>query len=92
MLLVHGAGSRLLEKVCICVSMFPEDLGGDEIDGPTSIWEAQEVRMLDAVNDAKRGGSFLCSLTGADQRRPLGFLTNWPSLKAKMSRGWPSLW
>ena len=72
--------------------IFPEDLGGDAVDGPTSIWEAQEVRTLDGVNDAQRGASFLCSLTGADQRRPLGFLTNLVSLKAKMFCGWPSLY
>ena len=62
------------------------------VDGPTSIWECQEVRTLDGVNDAQRGASFLCSLTGADQRRPLGCLTNLSSLKSKLVIGWPSLY
>ena len=47
--------------------IFPEDLGGDAVDGLTSIWEAQEVRTLDGVNDAQRGASFLCSLTVSSQ-------------------------
>ena len=62
------------------------------VDGPTSIWERQEVRTLDGVNNAQRGASFLCSLTGADQRRPLGCLTNLSSLKSKLVIGWPSLY
>ena len=61
------------------------------MDGSTSIWECQEVRMLGGVNDAQRGASFPCSLTGADQRRPLGCLTNLSSLKSKLVIGWPSL-
>ena len=49
------------------------------------------MRTLEGVDDAQHHASFLCSLTGADWRRPLGFLTNLVSVKAKMSEGWPSL-
>ena len=69
-----------------------EDLGGDSEVGPSSIWELGEVTCVDGVNDAQRGAAFTCSLTGADQRRPLGLLTNQSSFKSKMSRGWPSLY
>ena len=62
------------------------------VDGPTSIWECQEVRTLDGVNDAQRGASVVCSLTGADQRRLLGCFTNLSSLKSKLVIGWPSLY
>ena len=60
-LLVHGAGPLLVHKLV----PGPENLGGDVVDGPTSIWEAQEVWTLDGVNDAQRGAQFLCSRTAS---------------------------
>ena len=69
-------------RKCVNVLLVcPEDLGGDVVDGFTSIWESHEVRTLDGADDVQRGASFLCSLTGADQSRPLGFLANLLSLQ-----------
>lgn len=71
--------------------VFPEDLGGDAESGPASIWDLQEVRAIDGVNDIQRGAAFHCQLTGSNQRRPLGLYTNMESLCSRMHRGWPIL-
>ena len=73
----------LMEQALTCPACFvhalmvnPEDLGGDSKVGPSSIWELGEVGALDDVNDAQRGAAFARTLTEADQRQPLGLLTN----------------
>ena len=38
--------------------MFPEDLGGDSQEGPTSIWDLREFQLLHGVNEAFRGACF----------------------------------
>ena len=51
--------------------MFPEDLGGNSQEGPTSIWALREFQSLHGVNDACRGA----------------VLTNIASLFDKLYRG-----
>ena len=71
--------------------VFPEDLGGSATEGPATIWDSVEVRSLSGLSDAQRGSAFMCELTGADQRRPLGIFTNITSLITRTYPGWPSL-
>ena len=37
--------------------------------------------LLHGHYDASRGATFLCRITGADAKRPLGILSGWPKLK-----------
>ena len=71
--------------------VFPEDLGGDAETGQASIWDLQEVRAIDSINDIQRGAAFHCQLAGSNQRRPLDLYTNLDSLLSRMHRGWPLL-
>ena len=70
--------------------LFPEDLGGHSSDGPASVWQTKEFMLLESLNEARRGGAFLCQLSEVDQRRPLGVLTNVPGLWPFLRLGWPS--
>ena len=56
-------------------------------DGPATIWDSFEVRSLSGLSDAQRGSAFMCELTGADQRRPLGIFTNIRTFNARMYPG-----
>ena len=55
---------------------FTEDCGGDQEAGPTSIWALEGFRSLQGVGEARRGAAFFCRFAGAEQRRPMGVLTN----------------
>ena len=50
--------------------------------------------LLESLNEARRGGAFLCQLSEVDQRRPPGVLTNVPTnvpgLWQFLQLGWPS--
>ena len=68
--------------------VFPEDLGGSATEGPATIWDSVEVRSLSGLSDAQRSSAFMCELTGADQRRPLGISpTSIPSILAHTQAG-----
>ena len=43
------------------------------------------------VNEAVRGATFLCRFASADQKHPVGVLTNFPSLRGDLYLGWPRL-
>ena len=72
------------------VLLFPEDLGGDNTEGPSSLWCMQEIRDLDGLHEARRGAGFLCQLAGVERRRPLGILCNLPALQQELYLGWPA--
>ena len=40
------------------VLVFPEDLGGDKNDGPSSIWSCRVYHLLEGLREARRGASF----------------------------------
>ena len=69
------------------VLIFPKDFGGHIRDGPAS----REFRELVYACDVKRGSAFLCQLPSTDQRRPVGILTNLPTLQSRLSLHWPIL-
>ena len=71
--------------------VFPEDLGGHATYGPTSVWALKEVRHVDRFHEAQRHAVFLCRFAGADQRRPLGVLTNIKVFDDSSYLGWPRL-
>ena len=92
------ASCWFLEQALRCVArqvqvllVFPEDLGGLTSDGPATMWDSFEVRSLSGLSDTQRGSAFMCELTGADQRRPLGIFTTIKPLKARIYPGWPLL-
>ena len=68
---------------------FPEDFGGDSRSGPASLWGAQEFRSLEGLNDARRSAGYLCQLSAAEYRRPIGFLSNVPNWSKHLFYGWP---
>ena len=71
--------------------MFPEDLGGHVRDGPASPWSSREFQELESACDVRRGSAFLCQLASTDQRRPVGIITNLPTLQSQLSLQWPQL-
>ena len=71
--------------------MMPEDFGGHRIAGPASPWDMEELRSLEGVNDAVRGAAFLCRFAAADQKHPVGIVTNLHSLQKDLYLGWPDL-
>ena len=71
--------------------MIPEDFGGHRIAGPASPWDMEELRSLDSVNDAVRGAAFLSRFAAADQKHPVGIVTNLHSLHKDLYLGWPDL-
>ena len=73
------------------VLMFPEDLGGHVRDGPASPWSSREFQELESACDVRRGSAFLCQLASTDQRRPVGIITNLPTLQSQLSLQWPQL-
>ena len=71
--------------------MIPEDFGGHRIAGPASPWDMEELRSLEGVNEAVRGAAFLCRFAAADQKHPVGIMTNLHSLQEDLYLGWPDL-
>ena len=69
----------------------PEDFGGHATNGPASVWQFREVQDLGALNEAQRAAGFLCQLSRADQKRPLGFVSTLPSFTQLLCAGWPNL-
>ena len=73
------------------IYIFLEDFGGHALSGPASLWSLQELRSLHGQYEILRGATFLCRITEADSRRPLGFLTNLSGLQNSISLGLPDL-
>ena len=69
----------------------PEDFGGHATNGPASVWQFREVQDLGAFNEAQRAAGFLCQLSRADQKRPLGFVSTLLSFTQLLCAGWPNL-
>ena len=51
----------------------------------------EELRSLEGVNEAVRGAAFLCRFASAEQKHPVGIVTNLPSLHGDLYLGWPQL-
>ena len=66
-----------------------EGFGGHREPGPASPWDLSEFRCHQGVNDAARGATFLCRFAAADQKHPVGILTNPRSLQEDLFTGWP---
>ena len=73
------------------VLIFPEDFGSHVRDGPASPWSSREFQDLEGACDVRRGSAFLCQLASTDQRRPVGILTNLPTLQSRLSLHWAHL-
>ena len=69
----------------------PEDFGGEAIHGPAAIWQFKELHDLGAFNEAQPAAGFLCQLSKADQKRPLGFILTLPTFRELLHSGWPQL-
>ena len=80
-----------IRSQCRLILAFPEDPGGDAVDGPASIWSCHEYEMLERLHEAERGAACLCRLSSADHRGPCGVVSDIPNLLARLSPGWPSL-
>ena len=52
--------------------IFPEDLGGQQSEGPSSLWVLREIQLLEGIHDARRAAGYLCQFTRTDFKRPLG--------------------
>ena len=56
--------------------IFPEDLGGHCIHGPSSMWVLREFRFLEGTRDARRAAAYMCQFT------PIGIqASDWNSLQ-----------
>ena len=71
--------------------MLPEDFGGHRVAGLACPWDMEEFRCLQGVNETVRGAAFRCRFASADQKHPVGILTNLPSLFGDLHLGWPDL-
>ena len=71
--------------------IFPEDLGGHCVHGPSSIWVLREFRFLEGVRDARRAAAYMCQFTRSEYKRPTGILSNCTSLRPLLFLGWPKL-
>ena len=71
--------------------IFPEDLGGHCIHGPSSMWVLREFRFLEGIRDARRAASCMCQFTRSEYKRPIGILSNCTSLRPLLFLGWPNL-
>ena len=71
--------------------IFPEDLGGHCIHGPSSMWVPREFRFLQGVRDARRAAAYLCQFTRSEYKRPIGILSNCTSFRPLLFLGWPNL-
>ena len=70
--------------------IFPEDLGGNCVDGPTSFWALRESQLLEGVNDAHRYAGYLCRIAGAEHKRPIAVLSSGKNFSVDFHRGWPN--
>ena len=61
--------------------IFPEDLGGHCLHGPSSIWVLREFRFLEGTRDARRAAAYMCQFTRANYKRPIGILSNCTRLR-----------
>ena len=86
----HHALCCQVSKVYLLL-MMPEDFGGHCESGPSSPWDLPEFRGLQGASDAVRGAAFLCRLAQAEQKHPVGILTNFPGLRDELYLGWPVL-
>ena len=81
-------GLQNKKSQCHLILAFPEDPGGDVVDGPASIWSCHEWQMLERLHEAERGAAF-----GSSPRRitedPGGSSPS--NLLARLWPGWPSL-
>ena len=71
--------------------IFPEDLGGHCVHGPSSMWVLREFRFLEGVRDARRAAAYMCQFTRSEYKRPTGILSNGTSLRPLLFLGWPKL-
>ena len=71
--------------------IFPEDLGGHCVHGPSSIWVLREFRFLEGVRDARRAAAYMCQFTRSEYKRPTGILSNCTSIRPLLFLGWPNL-
>ena len=71
--------------------IFPEDLGGHCLHGPSSIWVLREFRFLEGIRDARRAAAYMCQFTRSEHKRPIGILSNCTCLRPLLSLGWPNL-
>ena len=71
--------------------VFPEDVGGHPVTGPSSIWALREFQLLDGVNDVHRAAGYLCRITGSENKRPMGILSACQDFGTEFARGWPHL-
>ena len=69
----------------------PEDLGGHQSEGPSSLWVLREFQLLEGIRDARRAAGYLCQFTRIDFKRPLGVFSTSRKLRARLSLGWPHL-
>ena len=69
--------------------IFPEDLGGQQSEGPSSLWVLREIQLLEGIHDARRAAGYLCQFTRTDYKRPLGVFSTSRKLRARLSLGWP---
>ena len=71
--------------------IFPEDLGGHCLHGPSSIWVLRDFRFLEGIRDARRAAAYMCQFTRSEYKRPIGILSNCTCLRPLLSLGWPNL-
>ena len=71
--------------------IFPEDLGGQQSEGPSSLWVLREIQLLEGIHDARRAAGYPCQFTRTDYKRPLGVFSTSRKLRTRLSLGWPRL-
>ena len=71
--------------------IFPEDLGGQQSEGPSSLWVLGEIQLQEDIRDARRAAAYLCQFTRSEYKRPIGILSNCTSLRPLLFLGWPNL-
>ena len=71
--------------------IFPEDLGGHCLHGPSSMWVLREFRFLEGIRDARRAAAYMCQFTRSEYKRPIGILSNCTSFRPLLFLGWPNL-
>ena len=100
-----NSANRALEAVLWCAEqalccktkavglniIFPEDLGGQQSEGPSSLWVLRGIQLLEGIRDARRAAGYLCQFTRTDFKRPLGVFSTSRKLRARLSLGWPRL-
>ena len=85
-----NSANRALEAVLWCAEqalccktkavglniIFPEDLGGQQSEGPSSLWVLRQIQLLEGIRDARRAAGYPCQFTRTDllQALPWSFL------------------